>query len=219
VNPFELPLTVADRATRERAVARAREARVRLPTFDEIADPFAARLPAREDADPDRPDPANLLRVHWHNGPDRRAPVPVPGFIELPSSLTGGPPATARWGSGPAFVVEADEYAGNFDPYRPTVAILTSAEWDHPDVFADRPAVIDTFEGWLRRAPAGATLIANVADEGVAAVVERLALVGHVRDQRRGDAPGNTGARDQDRASIQNENTSLPGKGYRACND
>ncbi|MDO8483670.1 MAG: cyanophycin synthetase [Candidatus Limnocylindrales bacterium] len=93
----------------------------------------------------------------------------------LPSSLTGGPPATARWGSGPAFVVEADEYAGNFDPYRPTVAILTSAEWDHPDVFADRPAVIDTFEGWLRRAPAGATLVANVADEGVAAVVERLA--------------------------------------------
>ncbi len=55
----------------------------------------------------------------------------------LPSSLTGGPPATARWGSGAAFVVEADEYAGNFDPYRPDVAVLTSAEWDHPDVFAD----------------------------------------------------------------------------------
>lgn len=93
----------------------------------------------------------------------------------LPSSLTGGPPATARWGRGAAFVVEADEYAGNFDAYRPTVAILTSADWDHPDVFADRQAVIDAFEGWLRRAPAGATLVANVGDEGVAAVVERLA--------------------------------------------
>ena len=93
----------------------------------------------------------------------------------LPSSVTGGPPATARWGRGTAFVVEADEYAGNFDPYRPDVAILTSAEWDHPDVFADRPAVIDAFATWLRRAPAGATLVANVADEGVAAVVERLA--------------------------------------------
>ena len=93
----------------------------------------------------------------------------------LPSSLTGGPPGTARWGSGTAFVVEADEYAGNFDAYRPDVAILTSAEWDHPDVFADQLAVIDAFERWLRRAPAGATLIANVADEGVAAVVERLA--------------------------------------------
>lgn len=93
----------------------------------------------------------------------------------LPSSLTDGPPATARWGRGATFVVEADEYAGNFDPYRPAVAILTSAEWDHPDVFADRSAVIDTFTAWVRRAPVGATLVANVGDAGVAAVVERLA--------------------------------------------
>lgn len=93
----------------------------------------------------------------------------------LPASVTGGPPATARWGKGSAFVVEADEYAGNFDPYRPQVAILTSAEWDHPDVFADRGAVIDAFEAWLRHAPASSTLVANVADDGVAAVLERLA--------------------------------------------
>jgi UDP-N-acetylmuramate--alanine ligase len=92
----------------------------------------------------------------------------------LPSSLTGGPPATARRGSGNVFVVEADEYAGNFDPYHPELAILTTAEWDHPDVFADRGAVLDAFEAWLRRAPAGATLVANVGDDGVAAVVERL---------------------------------------------
>ena len=44
------------------------------------------------------------------------------------------------------FVVEADEYAGNFDAYRPAVAVLTSAEWDHPDVFADRAAVLAAFE-------------------------------------------------------------------------
>ncbi|MCC7016031.1 MAG: pyridoxal-phosphate dependent enzyme [Rhodospirillales bacterium] len=90
MNPFELPLAVADRATRDRAVARAREARVRLPTFDEIADPVANRLPAAG-ADPDAPDPANLLRVHWHNGADRRGRVPVPGFVELPEALTGVP--------------------------------------------------------------------------------------------------------------------------------
>ncbi|HEX5149539.1 MAG TPA: cyanophycin synthetase [Candidatus Limnocylindrales bacterium] len=93
----------------------------------------------------------------------------------LPASLTGGPPATARWGSGTAFVVEADEYAGNFDPYRPMLAVLTTADWDHPDVFADQAAVVDTFEAWLRRTPAGAILIANLADDGVAAVVGRLA--------------------------------------------
>jgi UDP-N-acetylmuramate--alanine ligase len=92
----------------------------------------------------------------------------------LPASVTGGPPATARWGEGDVFVVEADEYAGNFDPYRPNIAILTSAEWDHPDVFADRAAVVEAFSTWLRAAPPDCVLVANVADEGVAEVVERL---------------------------------------------
>jgi cysteine synthase len=88
VHPFELTLAVADRATRERAVARAREMRVRLPTFEEIADPVAHRL-AAGDADPDAPDPRNLLRVHWQNGPDRRAQADVPGYLDLPPALTG----------------------------------------------------------------------------------------------------------------------------------
>ncbi|MGH2476477.1 MAG: UDP-N-acetylmuramate--L-alanine ligase, partial [Candidatus Limnocylindrales bacterium] len=92
----------------------------------------------------------------------------------LPAGLTGGVPATARIGRGAPFVVEADEYAGNFDAYRPDVAILTSAEWDHPDVFADLDAVVDVFAGWLRRSPAGATLVANVGDPGVEAVLDRL---------------------------------------------
>jgi UDP-N-acetylmuramate--alanine ligase len=92
----------------------------------------------------------------------------------LPSGLTGGPPATARWGRGAAFVVEADEYAGNFDPYRPAIAVLTSAEWDHPDVFPDAASVELAFETWIRRAVAGATLIANVGEPGVEAIVTRL---------------------------------------------
>jgi UDP-N-acetylmuramate--alanine ligase len=96
----------------------------------------------------------------------------------LPPDITGGPAATARWGSGAAFVVEADEYAGNFDAYRPAIAIVTSAEWDHPDVFADRAAVIAAVDAWLRRAADGAaappTLIANVADEGVAQLAAGL---------------------------------------------
>lgn len=95
----------------------------------------------------------------------------------LPSSLTGGLPSTARWGRGVPFVVEADEYAGNFDPYRPNLAILTSAEWDHPDVFADTEAVVTCFVDWLRQAALTVPrplVVANVADAGVAAVVERL---------------------------------------------
>ena len=34
-------------------------------------------------------------------------------------------PATALRGAGAAFVVEADEYAGNFDAYQPSIAIVT----------------------------------------------------------------------------------------------
>ena len=93
----------------------------------------------------------------------------------LPGGLTGGVPSTARWGAGAPFVVEADEYAGNFDPYRPDVAVLTGAEWDHPDVFADRDAVVEAFVVWLRNAPPGATVVINVADEGGAAVAHGLA--------------------------------------------
>ncbi|MGZ6266584.1 MAG: UDP-N-acetylmuramate--L-alanine ligase, partial [Candidatus Limnocylindrales bacterium] len=101
------------------------------------------------------------------------------GFVGalLPADLSGGHAATARWGNGEAFVVEADEYAGNFDPYRPAVAILTSAEWDHPDVFADREAVVACFTSWLERAVESVPsplLVANVADPGVAAVAGRL---------------------------------------------
>jgi UDP-N-acetylmuramate--alanine ligase len=92
----------------------------------------------------------------------------------LPASITGAVPATARWGRGGAFVVEADEYAGNFDAYRPAVAVVTSAEWDHPDVFADAAAVVAAFEAWLRRMPDGGTVVANVGDPGVASILERL---------------------------------------------
>jgi UDP-N-acetylmuramate--alanine ligase len=106
----------------------------------------------------------------------------------LPASLTGiGAAATARKGAGRPFVVEADEYAGNFDPYRPDVIVLTSAEWDHPDVFADEAAVLDAFEAWIRRARAHderaelPTLVANIGDRGVAKLVRRLGdWTGHV---------------------------------------
>ena len=91
----------------------------------------------------------------------------------LPASITGGLPATARQGRGAPFVVEADEYAGNFDAYRPSIVALTTIEWDHPDVFADRGAVLGAFATWLARAPE-ATIVANVGDPGVRDLLDRL---------------------------------------------
>ena len=71
--------------------------------------------------------------------------------------------------------MEADEYAGNFDPYRPAVALLTNLEWDHPDVFEDREAVIAAVEAWLRSPAEPVTLVANLGDPGVVELVDRLA--------------------------------------------
>ena len=108
---------------------------------------------------------------------DGRDPSAFVGAL-LPAELTGADPATARWGSGSEFVVEADEYAGNFDPYRPDVALLLNVEWDHPDVFEDQAAVEQAFAEWLRRAAVDGhrpVLLANVADAGVRAVAGRLA--------------------------------------------
>ncbi len=110
------------------------------------------------------------------------------------------PAATARRGDGPLFVVEADEYAGNFDAYVPNVAVVTNAEWDHPDVFANRAAVIDAFEGWLRRTAdrnPGPGLIANAGDPGAADLARRLRSdwSGHVLATRLVDGPaGGVGA-------------------------
>lgn len=97
----------------------------------------------------------------------------------LGPEITGGLPATARRGRGPTFVVEADEYAGNFEAYQPAVSVVTNVEWDHPDVFADRAAVIDAFATWIETGVRGRTtpavLVANVADPGAEALIRRVA--------------------------------------------
>ncbi len=103
-----------------------------------------------------------------------RDPTAFVGAL-LPSELTGGPPATARWGRGDVFVVEADEYAGNFDPYRPDVAIVLNADWDDPDVFTDRTAVVDAFEAWLRGPGAERRrVVIGTDDAGGAELARRL---------------------------------------------
>jgi UDP-N-acetylmuramate-alanine ligase len=94
----------------------------------------------------------------------------------LPADLTGGrDPSVVRVGRpGGPFVVEADEYAGNFDPYRPSIGVILNADWDHPDIFADRAAVVAVFEGWVRRFVPEATLVANAGDPGVSSLLARL---------------------------------------------
>ena len=102
------------------------------------------------------------------------------GFVGalLPAALVGGSrPSTVRLGAGRRFVVEADEYAGNFDPYRPAIGVLTNADWDHPDVFRDRAAVVAAFVAWIRAFDGGGVdpvLVANAGDAGVREVLAGL---------------------------------------------
>ena len=83
---------IVDHGAYERNLAQLRDLGVSLPRIADLADPFnrlAAKAVEIADADPDAPDPRNLFRVHWHNGPDRRGLVEVPGHVVLPEALTG----------------------------------------------------------------------------------------------------------------------------------
>jgi cysteine synthase len=85
---------IIDAEAHGRNVAHLGAAGVRLPRIADLADPptrLAAMTAEIAEADPDSPDPRNLFRVHWHNGPDRRGLTDVPGHIVLPVALTGVP--------------------------------------------------------------------------------------------------------------------------------
>ena len=77
-----------------RNAAHLRALGVALPRISDLADPpsrLAAKAEEIAGVDPDRADPRNLFRVHWHNGADRRSLVEVPEHIVLPAALTGVP--------------------------------------------------------------------------------------------------------------------------------
>jgi UDP-N-acetylmuramate--alanine ligase len=87
--------------------------------------------------------------------------------------------ASVRAGDGAPFVVEADEFGDNFLNYHPAGAIVTTIEMDHPDYFADRDAVLDSFERFVRgmgesAAIGGRLLLATAGDPGVDDLLARL---------------------------------------------
>ena len=95
---WEIDNAPADRAMRDRAAAQLARLGVRLPRFAELADPvgtIAAGSLAPAAIDPERPDPANLYRMHWHNDRSRRGLAAVPVHILFPPALTGVPAAIA----------------------------------------------------------------------------------------------------------------------------
>ncbi|MDX9896267.1 MAG: UDP-N-acetylmuramate:L-alanyl-gamma-D-glutamyl-meso-diaminopimelate ligase [Desulfofustis sp.] len=99
-----------------------------------------------------------------------------------PSFMIGGIvqefAANFRLGAGPFFVIEGDEYdtaffdkGSKFLHYRPEIAIITSIEFDHADIFADLEAIKRSFRAFVALLPATGLLVANLDDEQVADVV------------------------------------------------
>jgi UDP-N-acetylmuramate: L-alanyl-gamma-D-glutamyl-meso-diaminopimelate ligase len=82
-----------------------------------------------------------------------------------------------RLGSGPYFVAEGDEYDTAFfdkEPkflhYQPRIAIITSIEFDHADIYPDLDSIKRAFGKFVRLLPEDGLLIANLDDPDVAEI-------------------------------------------------
>src|SRR5690242_19966633 len=92
-----------------------------------------------------------------------------------PGFLIGGVPAnfgtSARLGSEPFFVIEADEYdsaffdkRAKFVHYRPRTAILNNLEFDHADIYPDVASIQRQFHHLVRIIPGSGRIIWNSGD-------------------------------------------------------
>lgn len=99
-----------------------------------------------------------------------------------PSFMIGGIvrefDANFRLGKGPHFVVEGDEYdtaffdkGSKFLHYQAKIAIITSVEFDHADIFADLDAIKHTFRKFVAGLPADGLIVAHLDDPNVAEIV------------------------------------------------
>ena len=93
---------------------------------------------------------------------------------ELQSSGTN-----AHWGTGPHFVVEADESDGSFLAITPRVAVVTNVEADHLDHWADLASIEDAFVRFCAATKeTGGVAILCADDPGARRVAERARAEG-----------------------------------------
>jgi UDP-N-acetylmuramate: L-alanyl-gamma-D-glutamyl-meso-diaminopimelate ligase len=99
-----------------------------------------------------------------------------------PGFLIGGIPGdfgvSARLGTAPFFVVEADEYdsaffdkRSKFVHYRPRTAVLNNLEFDHADIFPDLAGIQRQFHHLVRTIPADGLIVHNADDGALDAVL------------------------------------------------
>ena len=101
-----------------------------------------------------------------------------------PGFMIGGIPQnfgiSARIGSTPFFVIEADEYdsaffdkRSKFVHYRPRTLILNNLEFDHADIFDDLAAIQKQFHHLLRSVPSNGLIISPQDDQNIEQVLDQ----------------------------------------------
>ena len=101
-----------------------------------------------------------------------------------PGYLIGGLPTnfdhSARMGSAPFFVVEADEYdtsffdrRSKFVHYRPRTLVINNLEFDHADIFENIGAIENQFHLLIRSIPSEGLIIAPKESDSVNRVLQR----------------------------------------------
>lgn len=99
-----------------------------------------------------------------------------------PVGLVGGTVATwggnLRPGASGLYVVEADEYDRSFHALRPSVAVVTSLEADHLDIYGSLEAVRESFRTFLAGVRDGGTVAVCADDPGASALLAGLPAPG-----------------------------------------
>ena len=87
-----------------------------------------------------------------------------------------------RLGNGPYFVVEGDEYdtaffdkGPKFLHFQPQIAVLTSVEFDHADIYHDLDHVKRTFKGFITGLSGSSLLLAYDGDKNVVGLIDNAA--------------------------------------------
>jgi UDP-N-acetylmuramate--alanine ligase len=95
-----------------------------------------------------------------------------PGYLigaEIPDL-----PRTAAWGDSTApFVIEADEYDRTFLALTPFIAIITTLEWDHVDIYPDADDYARAFETFVGSVPKAHHVLVCASDAGVVQHITR----------------------------------------------
>jgi UDP-N-acetylmuramate: L-alanyl-gamma-D-glutamyl-meso-diaminopimelate ligase len=101
-----------------------------------------------------------------------------------PGFLIGGIPenfgVSARIGSQPYFVIEADEYdsaffdkRSKFLHYHPKTAILNNLEFDHADIFPNLEAIKQQFHFLVRTIPGNGLIVRHAEDSNLTDVLQK----------------------------------------------